>query len=84
MYAVELVINDATESNFSASYLDLLLAIGRDGKLHTSIFEKRDDFKLSESQLQYSLRRFYITAYTIFPGLLLIWLFYSEGSATFQ
>ena len=28
----------------SASYLDLLLSIGRDGKLHTSIYDKRDDF----------------------------------------
>ena len=28
----------------SASYLDLLLSIGRDGQLHTSIYDKRDDF----------------------------------------
>ena len=28
----------------SASYLDLLLSIGRDCQLHTSIYEKRDDF----------------------------------------
>ena len=27
-----------------ASYLDLLLSIGRDGHLHTSIYDKRDDF----------------------------------------
>ena len=26
------------------SYLDLLLSIGRDGQLHTSIYDKRDDF----------------------------------------
>ena len=29
---------------FFASYLDLLLSIGRDGQLHTSIYDKRDDF----------------------------------------
>ena len=28
----------------SASYLDLLLSIGRDGQLHTFIYDKRDDF----------------------------------------
>ena len=33
-----------TESNTSAFYLDLLLSIRRDGQLHTSIYDKRDDF----------------------------------------
>ena len=40
----ELDIKDTTESNTSASYLDLLLSIGRDGELHTSLYDKRDDF----------------------------------------
>ena len=44
MYPVELEIKDTTESNTSASNLDLLLSIGRDGRLHTSIYDKRDDF----------------------------------------
>ena len=44
MYPAELEINDTTESTTSASYLDLLLSIGRDGQLHTSIYDKRDDF----------------------------------------
>ena len=44
MYPVELEIKDTTASNTSASYLDLLLPIGRDGQLHTSIYDKRDDF----------------------------------------
>ena len=44
MYPVELEINDTTEIKTSASYLDLLLSIGRDGQLHTSIYDKRDDF----------------------------------------
>ena len=43
MYPVELEIKDTTESNTSASYLDLLLSIGRDGQLHTSIYDKCDD-----------------------------------------
>ena len=44
MYPAELEIKDTTESTSSASYLDLLLSIGRDGQLHTSIYDKRDDF----------------------------------------
>ena len=44
MYPSELEIKDTTESNTSASYLDLLLSIGRDGQLCTSLYDKRDDF----------------------------------------
>ena len=44
MYPVELEIKDTKESNTSASYLDLLLSMARDGQLHTSIYDKRDDF----------------------------------------
>ena len=44
MYPPELEIKDTTESNTSASYLDLLLSIGRNGQLHISLYDKRDDF----------------------------------------
>ena len=44
MYPPELEIKDTTESNSSASYLDLLLSIGRGGQLHTSLYDKRGDF----------------------------------------
>ena len=44
MYPAELEIKDTTESTTSASYLDLLLSIGRDGQLLASIYDKRDDF----------------------------------------
>ena len=44
MYPPELKIKDMAVSNTSASYLDLLLSIGRDGQLHTSLYDKRDDF----------------------------------------
>ena len=44
MYPAELEIKDTTESTNSASHLDLLLSIGRDGQLHTSIYDKRGDF----------------------------------------
>ena len=44
MYPAELEIKDTTESNTSASYLDLLLSIESDGQLRTSFYDKRDDF----------------------------------------
>ena len=44
MYPVEFDIKDTSEVNTSASYLDLFLSIGRDGQLHTSIYDKRHDF----------------------------------------
>ena len=44
MYPPELEIKDTTESNTSASYLDLLLSIGRDGQPHAFLYDKRDDF----------------------------------------
>ena len=44
MYPAELEIKETTESTTSASYLDLLLSIKRDCQLHTSIYDKRDDF----------------------------------------
>ena len=45
MYPAELKIKDTTESTASASYLDLLQLIWRDGQIHTSIYDERDDFK---------------------------------------
>ena len=44
IYPAELEIKDTTKSNSSASYLDLLLSIESDGQLHTSLYDKRDDF----------------------------------------
>ena len=44
MYPADLEIKDTTESNTSASYLDLLLSIESDGQLRTSLYDKRDDF----------------------------------------
>ena len=47
MYPAELEIKYTTESNTSASYLDLLPSIGRDGQLRTAIYDKRDDFSFN-------------------------------------
>ena len=53
MYPAELEIKDTTESNTSASYLDLLLSIGRDGQLRTSLYDKRDDFNFHITNFQF-------------------------------
>ena len=44
IYPDELDIKDTTESDKSASYLDILLNIDSNGRLTTSLYDKRDDF----------------------------------------
>ena len=47
MYPPELEIKDTMERNTSAtsaSYLESLLLIGRDGQLHISLYDKRDNY----------------------------------------
>jgi hypothetical protein len=43
IYANELEIKDTTESDKSASHLDILLNIDSNGRLTTSLYDKRDD-----------------------------------------
>ena len=57
MYPAKLEIKDTTESNTSASYLDLLLSIGRDGQLHISIYDKRNDFNFQITDFPFHLSR---------------------------
>ena len=53
MYLVELELKATTESNTSAYYLDLLPSIERDGQLHISIYDKRDDFNFHITNLPF-------------------------------
>ena len=92
MYPTELEIKNTTESNTSASYLDLLLSICRDGQLRNSIYDKRDDFDFHItnflSWVATSLLRPPMT-FSSFnssntPGhFLLLWMFYFEGMCDF-
>ena len=93
MYPAELEIKDTTDSITSAYYLDLLLSIERDGQLFTSIYDKRDAFNFHITNFPFlgsnipsspTYGVFYLLDYTIHPDLLLVWMFYSEGHATFQ
>ena len=53
MYLVELEIKDTSENKTFASYLDLLLSIGRDGQLHTSNYDKRNFFNFHISNFPF-------------------------------
>ena len=44
IYPSELEIKDTTESDVSASYLDILLEIDSNGRLTTTLFDKLNDF----------------------------------------
>ena len=44
MYPFKLDIKDKTESNMSASFLDLFLSSERNNQFHNSIYDKREDF----------------------------------------
>jgi hypothetical protein len=47
IYPDELEIKDTTESDKSASYLYILLNIDSNGRLTTSLYDKRDDFNFA-------------------------------------
>jgi len=44
IYHIELDINDTTDTDRSASYLDLHIDIDSDGRLRTKLYDKRYDF----------------------------------------
>jgi hypothetical protein len=44
IYPIELEIKDTTDTDRSASYLDLHLEINSEGRLRTKLSDKRDDF----------------------------------------
>jgi hypothetical protein len=44
IYAIELQIKDTTDTDMSASYLDLHLEVGSEGWLRTKHYDKRNDF----------------------------------------
>jgi hypothetical protein len=47
IYPIELEIKDTTDTDTSASYLDLHLEIDSEGRLRTKLYDKRDYFNFS-------------------------------------
>ena len=46
IYPIELEIKDTTDTDRSASYLDLHLEIDNEGRLRMKLYDKRDDINL--------------------------------------
>jgi hypothetical protein len=44
IYPIELEIKDSTDTDRSASYIDLCLEIDKEGRLRTKLYDKKDDF----------------------------------------
>ena len=44
IYSIQLEVNDTTDRDMSASYLNLHLESDIEGRLRTKLYEKRDDF----------------------------------------
>ena len=92
MYPPELEIKDTTENNTSASYLDcscqsvgtvnFALPFTTNVTISISILQTFRSW-VATSHLRPPMR-FYLTTHPIRQGLLLLWMFYSEGDATFQ
>ena len=82
MYPPELEIKDTTESNTSASYSDLLLSIGRDGQLHTFLYDKRDDFNFHITNFPFlSSNILSLPAYGVFISQLIR---YARASSSYE
>ncbi|KAK3097484.1 hypothetical protein FSP39_010037 [Pinctada imbricata] len=47
IYPSELEVKETTETNNSASYLNIMLSYDTDGQMNTSLYDKRDDFSFS-------------------------------------
>jgi hypothetical protein len=50
IYPIEHEIKDTTDTDRSASYLDLHLEIDSEGRLRTKLYDKRDDFNFPLSR----------------------------------
>ena len=82
MYLAELETKDTTEGITFASFLHLILSIWRDGQLHTSIYDNRDDFNfyitnfpfMSIIPFSLSYDVFISQLFTIRTDLLLVWM----------
>ena len=93
MYPFKLEIKNEKESNSSASYLDLLLPIGRDGQRHISIYDKLDEFNFHITTITFlSSNKPASPAYCVLISQLMkyasialrVLMFYFEGDTTFN
>ena len=71
IYLIELEINDTTDTDWFASYLDLHLEFDSEGRLRTNLYDERDDFKFSIVNFPFICNNILAaSAYGVFiPGL---------------
>ena len=93
MYPVELEIQRHNREHHFCFIPGFILSIGSDGQLHTSINDKRDDFNFHITNFPFLSSNIPTSpAYGVFisqliryaRALLLVWMFYPEGDATFK
>jgi hypothetical protein len=58
IYPIELEIKDSTDTDRSASYLDLHLEIDSEGRLTTKLYDKRDDFNFPIAKFPFKCSNF--------------------------
>ena len=88
MYPADLEIKDKTESNTSASYLGLLLLIGREGQVCTFLNNKCDNFNFTSQPFRSWTAILHNRQPMMFLSrnsyaMLLLWMFYYEVGAWF-
>jgi hypothetical protein len=66
IYPIELEIKDTTDTDRSASYLDLYFEIDSEGRLRTKLYDKRDDFNFVKLYTVYSIQLYVIKCFIDF------------------
>jgi hypothetical protein len=67
IFTKELEIKDTTESDKSASYLDILLNIDSNDKLTTTVYDKRDDFDFAIINCPFLCRNIHVPLSPAYP-----------------
>ena len=81
MYPPELEIKNTTESSTFASYLDSLPSIGRDGQLHTSLYDKHDDLNFYITNFPFLSNNLSSPSYGVFISQLIR---YARASSSYE
>ena len=76
------MIRDTTDIITSVSYLDVLLLIGRNGRLSTPLYDKRDDFNIHIPH-QEKQQPIFARLWRFYPGVVPP-MFYSVGGVTVE
>ena len=86
IYPDELEIKDTIESDISASYLDILLNIDSNGRLTTTLYDKRDDFNFAIVNFPFLCNNIPLSpAYGVcISQLLCVWELFKARATTYK